>query len=288
MARGRGLCAVMISMAGMAAHAAGPAVAAHRAVVCPAVTRVGVSDLGYSAFRHGGGGMGGISIDTANELARRTGCKIEFRWFPRQRLFVELEAGRIDMTMGAVRAPERDRYAAFLPYAYVQYDLILSRNADRQFHSLAEFAARSSARLNLTRGIKYGEPVEGILDAMGAAGRLESVNDFETVFNKLAMGRADGTLASPPIYSKYLDQGGLRQQLVVIPLPESPPQLIGVYLSRRTVASGARQAYVAALKAMVQEQTVPTVYGKYFDDATVRRTFRQGGAPLLAELARWE
>jgi polar amino acid transport system substrate-binding protein len=75
---------------------------------------------------------------------------------------------------------------------------------------------------------------------------------------------------------------------VVIPLPESPPQPVGVYLSHRTVTGEARQKYVAALQAMVRAQTMQFVYGKYFDEPTIKRTFRQGPAPLLAGLAQWE
>jgi polar amino acid transport system substrate-binding protein len=40
-----------------------------------------------------------------------------------------------------------------------------------------------------------------------------------------------------------------------------------------------------ALKAMVSEQVIPMIYAKYFDDALIKRTFRQGAAPLLTALS---
>ena len=155
---------------------------------CPAVTRVGLSDLGYTSFREGGH-IRGISVDVVREMARRTGCKFEFIWFPRQRLFVELEAGRIDMTMAAVRTPERDAYASYLPYAYLQYDLILAEPDGQHYASLSDFVARGSGRLNVTRGMTYDAAVETQLALLASAGRLDVVNDFETVFGKLEMGR---------------------------------------------------------------------------------------------------
>ncbi|NGZ85048.1 substrate-binding periplasmic protein [Duganella aceris] len=258
---------------------------AHAGTECPPVTRVGLSDLGYSSFREANGKIGGISVDVVNEIARRTGCKFEFLWFPRQRLFVELEAGRIDMTMAALRTPERDVYARYLPYAYLQYDLVLSNTPGRPYTSLGDFVARGTGRLNVTRGMNYDAAVETQLSLLAAAGRLEVVNDFETVFGKLEMGRADGTLATPPIYTKYLKSGNLKDRTSVITLPEATPRFTGVYLSKKTVSTAARMRYAAALKTMVSEQVLPALYAKYFDDATVKRLARQANGPLLAALS---
>lgn len=253
---------------------------------CPAVTRIGVSDLGDAAFRNGDK-VGGLQIDIARELSRRSGCRIEFLWFPRQRLFVELEAGHIDMTLGSLRTPERDAYAAFLPYGYVQYDLILSRQHDgeRHFTSLADYVEHGSGRLNIARGMHYDAAVDEQLARLSAAGRVEVVNDFETAFNKMEMGRADGTLASPPIYGKYLKASHLKDKLVAIPLPESVPHFTGIYLSRRGMPAGARERFATALKAMVAEQSIQVHYARYFDEATIKRLFKPGAAPLAAALA---
>ncbi len=253
-------------------------------VDCPAVTRVGVSDLGYTSFREDGH-IRGISVDVVKEMARRTGCQFEFFWYPRQRLFVELEAGRIDMTLAALRTPERDAYASFLPYAYLQYDLILAEPAGQHYASLGDFVARGTGRLNVTRGMAYDAAVETQLALLASAGRLEVVSDFETVFGKLEMGRADGTLATPPIYARHLKSRNFKARLSVIPLPEATAQFTGVYLSKKTLGADVRGRYAAAVKAMVAEQVVPVLYARYFDDATVKRIFRQGPAPLLAALA---
>jgi polar amino acid transport system substrate-binding protein len=262
--------------------------AAHAEALCPVVTRVGLSDLGYTSYRERGQ-IAGIAVDIANEMARRTGCKFEFLWYPRQRLFVELAAGHIDMTMGSLRAPERDAYASYLPYAWLQYDLVLTQPRGQseplQYASLSDFVARGSGRLNVTRGIMYDTAIETQLALLAVAGRLEVVNDFETVFGKLEMGRAEGTLATPPIYGKYLKESTLQGRAVIVPLPESTPRFTGIYLSRQTISPAVRRHYAAALKAMTAEQRVRAIYADYFDEATVRRTFRPGPAPLLNALS---
>lgn len=249
---------------------------------CPPVTRVGLSDLGYTSYRDNGR-IVGISVDIAKEMARRTGCKFEFQWYPRQRLFVELESGRIDMTMGSLRTPERDVYARHLPYAYLQYDLVLVQADGKQYSSLADYVARSSGRLNVTRGVAYDAAVETLLATLASQGRLEVVTDFEVVFGKLELGRAAGTLATPPIYGKYLKDSKLR--VTIVPLPESTPRFTGIYLSKQTMSPAVREHYAAVLKAMTSEQSVRAIYTHYFDDATVKRSFRNGQAPLMTALS---
>jgi len=246
---------------------------------CPKLTRIGVSDLGLTSYREAGH-IGGLGVDVVKEVAHRAGCKIEFVWFPRQRLFVELEAGRIDMTIGALRLPERDAYATHLPYAYLQYDLILTRRDGRHYTSLADFVRNGEGRLNLTRGVKYDAAIETQLDALAAAGRVELVNDFETVFNKMEMGRAAGTLASAPIYTRFLRSERYKNLLTVIPLPESAPRFTGIYISRLTTTAAARANYLAAVKSVVADQTVQVLYARYFDEAALKRLF-QPGAPAL-------
>jgi len=185
----------------------------------------------------------------------------------------------------ALRTPERDAYASFLPYAYLQYDLILAEPAGRHYASLSDFVARGTGRLNVTRGMAYDAAVETQLALLAAAGRLEVVSDFETVFGKLEMGRADGTLATPPIYARHLKARRFKAPLSVIPLLESTARFTGVYLSKKTLGADLRGRYAAAVKAMVADQVVPVLYARYFDDATVKRIFRQGPAPLLEALA---
>jgi polar amino acid transport system substrate-binding protein len=251
---------------------------------CPAVTRVGLSDLGYTSYREQGR-IAGIAVDIANEMARRTGCKFEFHWYPRQRLFIELAAGHVDMTMGSLRLPERDAYAHYLPYAWLQYDLVLTEPEGGPFVSLSDFVTRGSGRLNVTRGVAYDPAIETLLARLASAGRLEVVNDYETVFGKLEMGRAEGTLASPPIYSKYLKNNPALARTLIVPLPESSPRFTGIYLSKQTISPATRRQYAAALKAMTEEQRVRAIYAKYFDEATVKRLFRPGPATLIAALS---
>ena len=52
---------------------------------------------------------------------------------------IELAAGHVDMTMGSLRLPKRDAYANYLPYAWLQYDLLLTQSGGQHFTSLGDW-----------------------------------------------------------------------------------------------------------------------------------------------------
>jgi polar amino acid transport system substrate-binding protein len=88
----------------------------------------------------------------------------------------------------------------------------------------------------------YDAAVETQLALLASAGRLEVVNDFETVFGKLEMGRAAGTLATPPIYTKYLKSAYFKDRALVIPMPETTSRFAGAYLSKKNITPGSAGA----------------------------------------------
>ncbi len=245
---------------------------------CPAVTRVGLSDLGYSAFQ-ADGKYQGVSVDIIAELSKRTGCKFELLWFPRGRLFAEFEAGKVDITMGAVRTAERDAIARHVPYSYTQFELLLHKQLGK-FSSLADFVDHSKARLNLTRGIAYSPETAVQVERLTQAGRVELVNDFEVVFKKMALNRADGTIAPSMIYTLHVRRQGLTD-LVAMPLPEAPRQVIGMYVSKRSVPLEARNMISAAVRSMVEDGSMPARYGVYLDPAALALLFRGGVREIL-------
>jgi polar amino acid transport system substrate-binding protein len=70
-----------------------------------------------------------------------------------------------------------------------------------------------------------------------------------------------------------------------VALPESPRQLMGLYLSTNTLLSGARDGYARALRGMVADGVTIKAYGKYLDASAMARLF-PGGARELASAAR--
>jgi polar amino acid transport system substrate-binding protein len=255
------------------AHGAGPS--------CPPA-RVGLSDLGYSSYLDGTA-LRGSNIDVLTEIARRSGCPLDLRWYPRGRLYALFSSHELDLTGSSIRTAERDRHGVWLPYAYTHFELLLVNHEAGKFRSLAEFVARSKARLNLTRGIYYTPETQAQLDRLQALGRLEYVNDYAVVFRKIQAGRAEGTLAPATIHLLHQRRLGLEGKLSAITVSEAPRTMVGLYVSNQ-VAPAVVQRYATALRAMVADGTVQQIYTRYLGADITRQLFGDGTAAILDAL----
>ncbi|MBB3117478.1 substrate-binding periplasmic protein [Pseudoduganella violacea] len=254
-------------------------------ILCPERTVVGISDLGYSSYQQDGE-LRGAGVEVMREVGRRTRCTMKFAWFPRSRLFAQLENDRIDMTVSSVRSSERDRTGQFVPYVYTQFELLLSTRVAGSFTSLSDFVERSDARLNVVRGMVYSADVAILLDKLAQAGRIEYVPDFDVVFRKIAANRADGTLAPPVISMWHLSRLGIAAQVRALTMPESPRQLAGLYLSQHNLSSDVRNAYAQTIRAMLEDGTILRIYERNIGAAATRRLYAGGMREILDFYAR--
>ncbi|MBA5636878.1 transporter substrate-binding domain-containing protein [Duganella sp. LX20W] len=262
------------------ALAAPAAPAATAGYVCPAVTRVGLSDLGYASYREDGR-YRGTAVDLVEELGRRTGCRFQFEWYPRGRLFAEFSANRVDLVMSSLADSTRDQAGRWMPYAYTRFELVLNRRAGGGYASLAEFVEQGTGRLNVTRGVYYPPAVQRQLDRLQQTGRLEYVNDFDTAFRKIQAGRADGTLAPLVIHLWHSRRLGVGEDMAHYEVAESPRSMSGAYASRANVAPELQQAFSAAFRAMVADGTVQAIYGRYVGADLARQIFAGGTREIL-------
>jgi len=248
---------------------------------CPPAN-VGVSDLGYSSYQDGDV-IRGISIDVVEELQKRSGCKLSVLWYPRSRLYAQFLSGKLDITGASLRTPERDRYGTFLPYTYSRFELVLLNKEAGNFHSLAEFVERSTARLNVTRGIFYNVAIQAQFDRLQQQGRLEYVNDFGVVFRKILAGRTEGTLAPLTIHMQNQRQFGLVGQMSATTVAEAPRTLLGLYVSNK-VPPEVLQRYANALRSIVADGSIQKFYEHYLDANAMQRLYQDGPREILDAL----
>ena len=255
-----------------------PLAFAQAAPTCPAA-HAGISDLGYSSYRDGAH-FRGTAVDVLEELYKRTGCGFDIEWYPRGRLFAQFANGQVDVTASSLRTPERDRSGTWLPYSSTQFELVLLNRAAGKFHSLADFVDRSTARLNVTRGISYTPEVQVQLDRLQRQGRLEYVNDYVVVFRKIQARRAEGTLAPPTIHVMHQRQFNMTGKMTAMPVEESPRSLIGLYISNKVPTEVVRR-YAEGLRSMVADGTVQKFYEHYLGEAIGHRIFSNGSRDIL-------
>lgn len=248
---------------------------------CPPAT-AGVSDLGYSSYLDNGA-IRGSNIDVLNALQKRSGCKLTVRWYPRSRLYAQFFSQQLDVTGASLRTAERDRYGTWLPYTYTHFELVLLNREAGKFRSLAEFVERSTARLNITRGISYSAQTQAQLDRLQQLGRLEYVNDYSVVFRKIQAGRAEGTLAPATIHLLNQRRFGMVGQMSVISVTESPRMMVGLYVSHK-VAPEVLQRYADALRSIVADGTMQKFYERYLGADATRRLYHDDARDILDAL----
>lgn len=271
-------CLSGLSLLLFAVHAAAAGIA------CPAVLRVGVSDLGYASYLDNGQ-LKGTSADIIAELGRRTGCRFKIDWYPRSRLYLQYEAGRVDFAMASSRNQERDHFGRFIPYTYTTFELLLEHQQDPgHYASLADFAEHGTGRLNVTRGIYYPPEVQAQFERLRLAGRLEYVNDYDVVFKKISAGRAEGTLAPPVISQLHMRRYGLAARMAAMPVAETPRRLIGVYAARATVPEPLYHAFAGVLHDMVADGTIQKIHARYLGAEVSRRIYVGGVGEILDAL----
>ena len=246
--------------------------------LCPQPLRVALSDRGYASYRTADG-YDGIAVDLLNAAAGRVGCKVEFVWLPSARVMTELKAQHVDIVPSLFQSSERDAIGAYIPYGYTRITLVLPKRVSGSYHSLADFVAHSDARLNMVRGIYLGQAIAPLLAQLERSARLEVVRDFDTLFRKIRLGRADAALTTPEVYLRHLQQE-LERDFTVLPIPELPPQIIGMYLSHSTVPPALLAAFARAVAAMGKDGTVRQIYLRHLPAPLVNKLFAPGPPPI--------
>jgi len=266
----RALVAILLACTGLAS-----------AAPCSHPLKVGLADRGIAAYRTPSG-YGGISVEILRELSRRTGCSFEFLWLPSARLMLELRIGKIDIAATMLRSEDRDVYAQFLPYGYTQNYLVSTRSSGRQYTSLESFWAQSTSRLNVVRGLMFSPDIEAKLLPARQQGRVEEVNDFETLFRKMAAGRAEAAVMSPWVYQWYACRSALAAQLNVIAISEYPQPRLGMYLSR-SLSVEIAAPLAATVQKMLSDGTAQAIFSRFMDEAEVKQLFASGNAALTSD-----
>ena len=77
----------------------------------------------------------GIDKDVADELVRRSGCKVTVSLMARARIWQLIESGALDFSLSGITNAERDKFAAFAWYFSNKYYLLARK--DSGIHSQA-------------------------------------------------------------------------------------------------------------------------------------------------------
>ncbi len=157
----------------------------------------------------------GIDRDVIDELRHRSGCRFDISVRPRARIWQELEAGTLDMSVSGIQNPTRDRFAWFAPYLTLKNISLLDLPAGSPSTASA-FLADTRLRWGAVRAFRHGESADTFLDQLRQQGRVLEGQNVAQVFAMLKSGRVQGMFAQSPVYRMHLtdDEANHRYRLV--------------------------------------------------------------------------
>ena len=213
----------------------------------------------------------GIDQDVINEIQKRTGLQFRFSEKPRARIWHELKAGSLEMTVSGIRTDEREQFAWFIPYLSQRNMAIIVKRKAAQYHSLADFVADKTARVGVVRGFVHGDEYDKALTILRAEGRVHDAASVDALFRLFSLdNRIDLLFALPVFYQKELRELNMLDKVQVRdwdtraePIPHC------LVLSRKLVPERDVEAMRKTIAEMRADGTLKEILARYLSDADV-------------------
>ncbi|MFZ6814058.1 substrate-binding periplasmic protein [Undibacterium sp. Rencai35W] len=202
----------------------------------------------------------GIDKDIADELMRRSGCKITVSVLPRARIWQLIESGALDFSLSGIRNDERDRYAAFAWYFSNKYYLLVRK--DVQVKQLADFDDNPALQLGAIRSFRYGPSANRLVDKLHAGQRVTYASALEPLYQALASKRIHGMIIEPFDYSQ-VETMSIRDLTTIIETND-PPIPHGLIMSKKSLSAAEQEKWRSLIKGMRDDGTVLAIFEKYF------------------------
>lgn len=212
----------------------------------------------------------GIDKDIADELARRSGCRIHISVMPRARIWQLIESGGLDFSLSGITNSQRDRFAAFAWYFANKYYLLVRRDANVQ--QVADFQRNPALRLGAIRSFRYGVSANRFVDSLDADLRVSYASALTPLYETLVANQIQGMIIEPFDYPA-VESTQLREQTHIVEF-DDPPVLHGLIISRRAIPPAEETKWRALIDAMRADGTIERIFLKYFKPDLARAMTR--------------
>jgi polar amino acid transport system substrate-binding protein len=202
----------------------------------------------------------GIDKDFADELARRSGCKISYTLMPRARIWQLIESGALDFSLSGISNEARERFAAFAWYFSNRYYLLLRKDSGVQ--RAADFLAAPTLRLGAIRGFRYSASANRFVDALEAQRRVSWATSLDPLYEVLLERSVQAMIIEPFDYPT-LQSARIRELTQIVEF-DDPPVPHGLIMSRKSLSPAQLQAWRALVDDMRADGTVQRIFEKYF------------------------
>lgn len=202
----------------------------------------------------------GIDKDVADEMIRRSGCKVTVSLMPRARIWQLIESGALDFSLSGISNSERERFASFAWYFSNKYYLLTRRDSGVQ--SLADFERNDKLQLGVIRSFRYSPSANRLVDQLQAANRLSQSGGLAPLYKTLMLNHVQGMIIEPFDFPA-LDEKSIRGSTSIIEFND-PPVPHGLIMSKKALSPGQQLQWRALIESMRSDGSMRRIFEKYF------------------------
>ncbi len=203
----------------------------------------------------------GIDKDFADELVRRSGCKVVVSLMSRARIWQLIETGALDFSLSGIATEERRRYAGFAWYFSNKYYLLVRKDAN--VGQFADVEDNPRFQLGVIRSFRYSDSANGLVDRLQAANRVSQASGLEPLYQALRANRIQGMIMEPFDYPA-VGEKGIRDITAVIEFND-PAVQHGLIMSKKALPAAEQDKWRALVNQMRADGAVRRIFEKYFD-----------------------
>jgi polar amino acid transport system substrate-binding protein len=202
----------------------------------------------------------GIDKDVADELIRRSGCKVTVSLMARARIWQLIESGALDFSLSGITNAERDKFAAFAWYFSNKYYLLVRKDAG--VRNQADFEQNEKLQLGVIRSFRYGESANRLVDKLQAANRVSLAGGLAPLYQTLMLNHIQGMIIEPFDYPT-LDEKKIRDMSLIIEFND-PSVPHGLIMSKKALSPAEQEKWRALVSEMRADGTLRRIFEKYF------------------------
>ncbi|HLX02592.1 MAG TPA: transporter substrate-binding domain-containing protein [Trinickia sp.] len=202
----------------------------------------------------------GIDKDFADELIRRSGCKINVSLMSRARIWKLIESGALDFSLSGIANDERNQYASFAWYFSDKYYLLVRK--DSGIRTMSDFEHNDQFELGVIRSFRYSDSANQVVDKLAAGNRVSQAGGLEPLYEALILRRIQGMIIEPFDYPA-IDEKRIRDVTTVLDFND-PPIPHGLIMSKKALSPEQQQKWRDLVNQMRADGTVRRIFRKYF------------------------
>lgn len=159
----------------------------------------------------------GVDKETAELLAKKTGCEIRFQVKPRARIWQEIETGDLDITLSALKNSDREKFGAFIPYVTGKTLIVLEKSLSNvsSLEDILDIYPSKRVNVGVVRSFSYGEEVDSFLRKASAKGMVIEFPDMASLFEGVEKKQVKVTFGTAALLPDYLKQYKILDKIII-------------------------------------------------------------------------